>query len=256
MSPTSSVSPSGSPSANSSSAPRSSGRTSAIPAETSSASEELIRGRTGIRQIPSTRVSARSLSAPRTNSHAYSALPRLLSHTHWRTPSSTGPPTIRSTSCPVSSPESSESWSRAAPASFHSDSIASGQGSALRTVANTNAVALLIRCRTSAAEVGSSSCASSTPTTSGRPPARSAMARTRGPLGLGRRAPNGIAQGPTRRASRRVRAARHEERPTNPGETRSGWTVRQAPRKGDAVLNHLDDRREGLVFPWPSDKGK
>ena len=51
---------------------------------------------------------------------------------------------------------------RRAPASFHSDTIASGHGSPERTVASTNAVPVFVRCRTSAADTGSSSCASST----------------------------------------------------------------------------------------------
>ena len=60
-----------------------------------------------------------------------------------------------------------------APASFHSDWIASGTGSPERTVATTNAVEVVARCSTSAAETGSSSCASSTPSTT---------RRSRGPL--------------------------------------------------------------------------
>ena len=52
---------------------------------------------------------------------------------------------------------------RRAPASFHSETIASGQGSPVRTVATTNALPVAVRCSTSAADTGSSSCASSTP---------------------------------------------------------------------------------------------
>ena len=58
---------------------------------------------------------------------------------------------------------------RSAPASFHSDTIASGSGSPTRSVAITNALPVLARCSTSAAETGSSSWASSTPSTTGPP---------------------------------------------------------------------------------------
>src|ERR1700750_2408089 len=61
---------------------------------------------------------------------------------------------------------------RRAVSSFHNDTIASGHGSPARTVASTNAAPDVARCKTSAAEIGSSSCASSTPITTSRPPAR------------------------------------------------------------------------------------
>ena len=67
---------------------------------------------------------------------------------------------------------------RSAPASFQSDTMASGHGSPVRTVAMMNALPVTVRCSTSAADTGSSSCASSTPMTTLRPSARSASDST------------------------------------------------------------------------------
>ena len=61
---------------------------------------------------------------------------------------------------------------RRAVSSFHNDTIASGHCSPARTVTSTNAAPDVARCKISAAETGSSSCASSTPITTSRPPER------------------------------------------------------------------------------------
>jgi hypothetical protein len=45
-----------------------------------------------------------------------------------------------------------------------------------------------------------------------------------------------VAQGPTPRAGRRLRPPRQAKRPTNPGQTDPGWTVREQNPRGDAVL--------------------
>ena len=84
-----------------------------------------------------------------------------------------GAPSTVSTSRLVSGSPSGSSSSRATPASFHSERTASGSSSPVRTVTITKAALVSTRCRTSAADVPSSSCASSTPSTIGRPPARS-----------------------------------------------------------------------------------
>ena len=107
--------------------------------------------------------------APSTSSRTYSALPWLLSRIHRSAACSTGPPSAVSTSWSTAASPSGSSCMRSAPASFQSDTIASGHGSPVRTVAMTKALPVTVRWSTSAADTGSSSCASSTPMTTLRP---------------------------------------------------------------------------------------
>ena len=148
----------------------------AMRAATSSASDAAGGGRPGRRHRPSCSTSRPSASAPTTNSRTCSTLPRLLSTMHASAFCSTGPPRPASINAAISSSGSAPRSTRRAPPSFHSATIASGHGSPARTVASTNAVPVVARCCTSVAEVGSRRCASSTPTTTGRPAARSRSA--------------------------------------------------------------------------------
>ena len=58
-----------------------------------------------------------------------------------------------------------------------------------------------------------------------------------GRRGARRRPTDRVAQGPTRGARRRLRPPRQAKRPTNPGQTRPSWTVREPHPTGGAVLN-------------------
>ena len=111
-----------------------------------------------------------------TSSRAYRGLPWLRSTTQRIAFSSSGPSSAVSTSVRTASSLSRTSGRRCASASFQSDTIASGHGSPTRTVATTKTSALVARCNTRVAETGSRSCASSTPSTTARPRARSCTA--------------------------------------------------------------------------------
>ena len=76
-------------------------------------------------------------------------------------------------------------------------------------------------------------------------PRRVASAHS-GCRGARRRPPDRVAQGPTRAARRRLRLPRQAKRPTNPGQTRPSWTVRQPSPKGSAVLNQRHVAQEIL----------
>ncbi len=123
--------------------------------------------------MPSSTVSRCSSTAPRISSRAYRTLPALESTTLRITDCSTGPSSTLPTSCSIASSLSGLRFIRSAPASFQSASIASGVGSPTQIVAITKAPAAVARCSSSAAEAGSSRCASSTATTTPRPWARS-----------------------------------------------------------------------------------
>jgi hypothetical protein len=135
---------------------------------TSSASVALSGGRPESRHRPRSSASVPASSAPSTSSRTYSALPRLLSITQCSAAWSSGPPSAASTRALTASSPSGSSSSRCEPASFHSETIASGHGSPERTVATVNAVPVSVRWSTSAADTGSSNCASSTPRTTPR----------------------------------------------------------------------------------------
>ncbi len=174
-----SISPnrSGSASASSSTGTRWSFVKPSIRPPTSSTSEAVTDGVPASRHRPSTVTSRPVSTAPRINSRAYSGLPRLRSRIQRIDSSSTGPSSAASTSARTASSLRRSSSSRCAPASFHSETIASGQGSPERTVATTKTPESVARCSTSAADAGSSRWASSTPRMIGRPAARSRSAR-------------------------------------------------------------------------------
>ena len=92
----------------------------------------------------------------------------------------TAPPRAPSRTAAICASSNGSRSRRAPRLSFHSDAIASGHGSPVRTVASTNAVLVVTRCKTSAADVSSRSWASSTSTTRLRSPAaRNACAAAR-----------------------------------------------------------------------------
>ena len=185
---------------------------------TSSTSDAATDGAPASRQRPRSATRRPPSTAPSTSSRAYSGLPRLRSSTQRCASSCTGPPSAASTSVRIASSLRRSSSSRCAPPSFHSETIASGHGSPERTVTTTNTPARRVaKCSTSAADAGSSNWASSTPSTIGRPAARSrsSSALSRRTLNAcsgrtGRRQQTGEgAERDHRRAARRLHPLRH-----------------------------------------------